>query len=111
MAEAARVARQRADTASSDGAYPAAAFWGLIASSIPRASASAGPFPQTWRQRMRGCSPIMCEWIATVLMPAARSAPRTPLELGLEHREVTIDERDAVRACKGRPGVGAHRGT
>src|SRR5205814_4495671 len=48
-----------------------------LAALMPPANSPAGPLPQKWRNMMRGCSWVMCEWMATTLIFADRSALST----------------------------------
>src|SRR5262245_34413715 len=48
---------------------PRSHFFGVSSAAlIPRASSSAGPFAQKWRNMIRGSSCVMWLWIATMLM-------------------------------------------
>src|SRR5205085_750323 len=52
-------------------------FWVSSAARMPFARSSVLPTPQKWRNRIRGSSPVMCWWMATMSIPAPRSALST----------------------------------
>ena len=56
---------------------------------------------------MRGVSPVMCWWMATMLIPEARL--QNTLQLALEHGEVAVHDGAVIAAGERRPGVHAHR--
>ena len=58
---------------------------------------------------MRGSSPVMCWWMATMLMPPCAHGFEYGLQLCLGHGEVAVDDRVVIGAGEGRPGVDPHR--